>query len=78
MKKSIVFLFALPLFTFSGFAQVKSLSNADQLKGVIISITGNPESIHYHKPLLLKAKNNSTSEVQLKIYNGLTDPGDSH
>ena len=71
MKNSIAFLFVLPLLSLTGFAQVKILSNPDQLKGFTFSITGNPESIYYHKPLLLKAKNNSASEVQLKIDNGL-------
>jgi len=71
MKNSIVFLFVLTLLTFASFAQVKSLSNPDQLKGLTFAITGNPGSIHYHKPLLLKVKNNSTREVQIKIDNGL-------
>jgi len=71
MKNSLVFLLVLLLWAFAGHAQVRSLSNPEQLKGVTFSIRGNPESTHYMRPLVLRAKNNSAKEVQVKIDNGL-------
>lgn len=71
MKKSIVFQLALSLLALSGYSQVKSLSNPDQLKMIDFTIRGNSESTHYHQPLILRVKNKSVQEVQLKIDNGL-------
>lgn len=71
MKKSIVLLLCVTFWASSIYAQVKSLSNPDELKGIVFSVRGNPESTHYHKPLILNVINNSAREVQLKIDNGL-------
>jgi len=71
MKKSISLLLALSFCALMGHTQVKSLSNPDELKMLDLSIRGNPESTHYHHPLILKARNKSANEIRLKIDNGL-------
>jgi len=70
MKKSLFLLFLVATVAYSQ-PKVVKLNDPLLQNQVAFQITGNPDSPHYVRPLILKAKNISSSPVTIQIENGL-------
>lgn len=71
MKTSFLLVMTLFVVIESGVSQVLNLTDAGINKQIEFKITGNLESTHYIKPLVINAKNLTGRQITLKIENGL-------